>query len=69
MASAQRAGVATQLELLAGRAMAWDQIAQGELAFDFTLPPLQRAERALAETAPEKNGVREAIERWLEEQL
>lgn len=68
MRSAQRAGVASADPKV--RPSAWDQVLNEELAFDFS-------PRATAPSAPalpkwgfrEKGGVKEAIVRWLEEQL
>jgi len=61
----KKAGVAVELEKI--RAIAWDQVAKGELAFDFTLPAQLKTAEPLAEK--EKVGVKEAIVRWLEEQI
>jgi hypothetical protein len=68
MISASTAHAVTSAEFGPARAAAWDQISKGELAFDFTLPAT-RNERPAFEIANEKSGVKEAILRWLEEQL
>lgn len=50
------------------RVAAWDQVASGELAFDFTTPAEPKS-AALDWGTRDRAGVKEAIIRWLEEQL
>jgi hypothetical protein len=64
MGSPQRA-IAVTAE--AQRASAWDQVSKSELAFDFTQPEVVRSPRKRRSKG--RTGVREAIIRWLEEQL
>lgn len=52
-----------------GGGAAWDQVASGELAFDFTVRTPATRSPNLDWSAREKVGVKEAIIRWLEEQL
>jgi hypothetical protein len=66
MGSPQRATVVTS-EAPKSRANAWDQVSRRELAFDFTQPEVARSPRTRRRKG--KAGVREAIIRWLEEQL
>lgn len=67
MSSSQRAALRTE-QTPSVRSSAWDEVANGELAFDFS------SRRPAAAPAPgmsrsPKRGVKEAIVRWLEEQL
>lgn len=65
----QRVATVAEAQALRSRAAAWDQVAPDELAFDFdAAAPPERAP-ALDWKAREKVGVKEAIIRWLEEQL
>ncbi len=66
MGSPQRA-ITVTVEAAKSRAAAWDQVSRGELAFDFSQPTVARSPRA--RPLKGKLGVREAIIRWLEEQL
>jgi hypothetical protein len=66
MGSPHRATVATA-KAPKPRGNAWDQVSKGELAFDFTQPEVARAPRTRRRRG--RAGVREAILRWLEEQL
>jgi hypothetical protein len=59
----------TQVLLPKNRAAAWDQIANGELAFDFFADAPSATGPVLDWHAQEKVGVKEAIIRWLEEQI
>ncbi len=68
MPRARRTAVLTQAEVQPGRAAIWDKLASGELAFDFTPPPAN-PQVPSAETDTEHGGVKEAILRWLDEQL
>jgi hypothetical protein len=56
-----------RIESHKNRAAAWDQVSPGELAFDFNSPPPKPL--SLDWPLKEKVGVKEAIIRWLEEQL
>jgi len=47
----------------------WDQVAPGELAFDFTLPGAEPKSTSLDWGHKDRASVKEAIIRWLEEQL
>ena len=51
------------------RAAVWDQLAPGELAFDFSARTTRTGNAGLEWKDHEKVGVKEAIVRWLEEQL
>lgn len=66
---AQRVATVAQAQATRGPAAAWDQVAPDELAFDFDpdAPPPNAPE--LDWKTREKVGVKEAIIRWLEEQL
>jgi hypothetical protein len=66
MGSPQRATAVT-VDAAKSRAAAWDQVSRGELAFDFSQPAVARSPRM--RPLKGKVGVREAIARWLEEQL
>ncbi len=68
MGSPQRAtAVTAAAEAQKSRASAWDHVSKGELAFDFTQPEVTRSPRKRRPKG--RTGVREAIIRWLEEQL
>ena len=51
------------------RMAAWDQVAPSELAFDFTPIRPEAKSANLDWGSKDKAGVKEAIIRWLEEQL
>ena len=51
------------------RMAAWDQVSSGELAFDFTTPGGEPKAASLDWGGRDRAGVKEAIIRWLEEQL
>lgn len=58
----------TTLEPALKRAAAWDQVSPPELVLDFTSPAA--SEPTSPERTPrERGGVKEAIIRWLEEQI
>ncbi|MGC4113481.1 MAG: hypothetical protein QM765_02190 [Myxococcales bacterium] len=48
---------------------AWDQVSPGELAFDFTTPSEPKSASSVDWTSKDRASVKEAIIRWLEEQI
>ena len=58
-----------ETQTVKNRAAVWDQLASGELAFDFTARKPANPSPTLDWKDREKVGVKEAIVRWLEEQL
>jgi hypothetical protein len=66
MGSGQRTSSITEAQIV--RAAAWDQVSRGELAFDFT-PPAKEKQPRLRWAVKERVGVKEAILRWLEQQM
>lgn len=51
------------------RMAAWDQVSSGELAFDFTTPGTEPKSAPLDWGNRDRTSVKEAIIRWLEEQM
>jgi len=58
-----------ETQTVKNRAAAWDQVAPQELAFDFSAHGPKTATANLDWKDRESVGVKEAIIRWLEEQL
>ena len=69
MASRNQSRASVRLEASKSPAMVWDQIDTGELAFDFSARSKALPSSARKWAGRGKRSVKEAILRWLEEQL